>query len=124
MRPTHLRLADQSENDWYFCSDDDVRKLSDRPRKKIKLDPDAVDEQVSRDAYMLVYQMRRPTKPIPRPPPAHLKDTIEADNTVVYRDIAERMDRLMAFGEEFDAMVAAKEAILDIIEGVSCSRST
>lgn len=68
---------------------------------------------------MLVYQMRRATKPVPSRPPSHLKETIEADNTVVYRDIAERMDKLMTYGEEFDAMLAAKEAMLDIIEGVS-----
>lgn len=122
LRETEGHMADGSEQEWYFCSDGEVCKLSERPErqsKKVKLDPDVADEQMSKDAYMLVYQRRRPSTSVPRALPPHLMDAIEADNSVVLTDIAERMDKLMTFEEEFDALVAAKEEMLGMIQGVS-----
>lgn len=116
--------TDSSEQEWYFCSDGEVCKLSERQSrpnssKKLKLGPDVVDEQVSKDAYMLVYQLRSQSNPATRPLPVHLKDAIEADNTAVHTEIAERTHKLITYEGQFDELVTEKEKMLAMIHGVS-----
>lgn len=103
--------------EWYFCSDGEVCNLSERPKKKIKLDSDAPADQVSRDAYMLVYQ-RSGQPPPQRHAPELMRKDIERDNDVFTGTIAAQFDKSEMLSEAFNILVVEKEAVLSLIPGV------
>ncbi|KLT43767.1 hypothetical protein CC85DRAFT_284275 [Cutaneotrichosporon oleaginosum] len=112
-------VYDENDKEWYFCSDGEVSKLSERTTKKIKLDPDFPDDQVSRDAYMLVYQRRR-NPPPQRHAPEHMRREIELDNDEFTGAIAAQFDRSDLLGDAFDVLVKEKEAVLKLLPGDDC----
>jgi ubiquitin carboxyl-terminal hydrolase 48 len=116
--------TDRSDQQWYWCSDNEVTKLDDRPKKRAKVDPDESDEaQVkelsSKDAYMLVYKRFTVTNAVSRPAPETVMDAITADNTVLMDEVAGRESTLAALGHEFDHLATVKRDVLGSLPGVS-----
>lgn len=109
-----------SDHEWYECNDDEVKKLSARPRKRIRLDPDVAEEQMSKDAYMLVYKRRDGTSDPRVPIPPSLLEAIEADNTALEVEVSERGQKMLDTEQEFDDLVAAKREILACLQGSDC----
>ncbi|KAL1405904.1 hypothetical protein Q8F55_007584 [Vanrija albida] len=112
-------VYDEDLKEWYFTSDEQVDKLSDRQaaKKRPRLDPDVVEEQISKDAYMLVYK-RRELHPTPQDkPPASLLEAINADNTAMQAEIEERDPKRFAIADEFDRLRATKLSVLAQLRG-------
>lgn len=117
--------ADPSLKEWFFTSDEQVEKLTERQKannKRLKLDPDVVEEQMSKDAYMLVYK-RRELHPTPQDkPPVTMLENLNAENTAMQVEIDERDPKRSAIANEFDALFAAKISVLTELRGVSCPK--
>ncbi|GMK59688.1 hypothetical protein CspeluHIS016_0802940 [Cutaneotrichosporon spelunceum] len=112
-------VYDENDKQWYFCSDGEVCNLSERPKKKIKLDPDMLGEQVSRDAYMLVYQRSRQPPP-QRHAPEHLRKEIRQDNDEFLSFMGEQFDKRQTLCDAFNVLVREKEAVLKLLPGDDC----
>ncbi|WOO83634.1 Ubiquitin carboxyl-terminal hydrolase 48 [Vanrija pseudolonga] len=113
-------VYDEDLKEWFFTSDEQVEKLTERQKannKRLKLDPDVVEEQVSKDAYMFVYK-RREMHPTPQDkPPASMLEALDAENAAMQAEIHERDPRRAAIAEEFDALFAAKISVLAQLRG-------
>ncbi|BEI93443.1 uncharacterized protein CcaverHIS019_0510710 [Cutaneotrichosporon cavernicola] len=112
-------VYDENDKEWYFCSDGEVCNLSERPKKKLKLDPDAPGDQVSRDAYMLVYQRSRQPPP-QRHAPQHLRREIRRDNDELLSSMGGQFDKRKTLSEAFNLLVREKETVLNLIPGDDC----
>lgn len=119
MRRLHVQ-TDNSNGEWYYCSDEevDVVKATGQPAKKrIRLDPDAVSDDSSKDAYMLVY--RRIEDITALSPPNAILEAIAADNAAAMAEIEQRSSERTRFAEEFESLSKIKTEVVDIIQGVS-----
>lgn len=111
-------VYNEEDHEWYQCNDQEVIKISDRPRKRPKMDA-TVDLSKSKDAYMLVYKKRGPAI-APLPVPDQLRASIDADNLAMEAEIADRAQKRLDAEEEFANLVAAKREVLACLRGDDC----
>lgn len=116
--------TDGSDKEWYHCSDGDVSKMNDRPKKRAKSDSSGEDtetkDRFSRDAYMLVYKRSTLANVALRSAPERILAAIEADNVAVEGEISDRDYTKASLGDEFDHLAAMKREVLRLLPGVSC----
>ncbi|KAK4687825.1 hypothetical protein P7C73_g2281, partial [Tremellales sp. Uapishka_1] len=89
-------LTYNRDKEWYDCNDEEITKLSERPKKRLKLaNPEF---QASRDAYMLVYK-RKGENTVPTQPPDSVMERVKEDNAI--------------FNAELDHRALKKENVVD-----------
>ncbi|KAL7425154.1 hypothetical protein Q5752_000842 [Cryptotrichosporon argae] len=112
-------VYDESDGQWYKCDDETVSTVDERPKKKVRLDPDPPGEQTSKDAYMLVYQVRKaPTLAVD--PPSAILEAIKADNAAIENEADERKTKIKELSQLYERLREAKMGILRVLPGDDC----
>lgn len=81
--------------------------------------PVSGDENMSKDAYMLVYKRSEAEPPAPRQPPLRLQEGIEADNVAFNEHMAEHDKKKAELGEIYDHIREVKLDVCRCLDGVS-----
>ncbi|WRT66676.1 uncharacterized protein IL334_003636 [Kwoniella shivajii] len=111
----------EAEQSWLLCNDEEVKDLSERPKKKprIMLNLDG-DTQTSKDAYMLVYKRNNGIRVQPQQPPRLIIEKVEALNVTLESEINEIGVKREAMEDELAHLDGIKRLVAELLPGTDC----